>query len=83
MLAARSRTGRALFRLGRYAEAEALLASVHAAQERLFGPHDPDALDSGFGLQLVLGNTGRRDEAIALLRAVTAYRREALGPAHP
>lgn len=83
VLAARSRAGRALFRLGRYAEAEALLAEVHAAQVRLFGADDPDPLDSAHGLQLVFQNLGRRDEALALLRSTVAGRRLALGPAHP
>ncbi|MFJ9431804.1 tetratricopeptide repeat protein [Streptomyces sp. NPDC101490] len=83
VLAARSREGRALFRLGRYAEAETLLSRVRAAQERLFGVDDPDTLDSGHGLQLVLGNLGRRDEAVALLRATAEGRRRTWGPAHP
>lgn len=82
VLAARSRAGRALFRLGRYAEAELLLGRVRATQERLFGASDPDTLDSGHGLQLVLGNLGKRDEAISLLRATIAGRRAVLGPAH-
>ncbi|WP_055524056.1 tetratricopeptide repeat protein [Streptomyces graminilatus] len=83
VLAARSRSGRALFRLGRYAEAESLLTEVRSAQGRLFGAGDPDALDTAQGLQLVLANLGRRDEALALLRSTVAGRRLALGPAHP
>ena len=73
----------ALFRLGRYAEAESSLRGVRAAQERLFGADDPDTLDSGYGLQLVLANLGRREESLALLRATVAGRRTTLGPAHP
>lgn len=65
-----------------YAEAESALRTVRAGQERLFGSDDPDTLDSGYGLQLVLANLGRRDESLALLRAVVAGRRTALGPAH-
>ncbi|MGH3309096.1 MAG: tetratricopeptide repeat protein [Streptomyces sp.] len=83
VLAAHSRTGRALFRLGKYAEAELLLVRVRAAQERLFGPDDPDTLDTGHGLQLVLSNLGKREEALALLRSTVAGRRTALGPSHP
>ncbi|WP_432587102.1 tetratricopeptide repeat protein [Streptomyces sp. HD1123-B1] len=83
VLAARSRAGRSLFRLGRYEEAERLLRGVRTAQERLFGAVDPDTLDTSHGLQLVLGNLGRRDEALALLRSVVAGRRSALGPDHP
>lgn len=81
--AARSGAGRALFRLGRYAEAELLLLGrVRATQERLFGANDPGTLDSGHGPQLVLGNLGKRNEAISLLRATVAGRRAVLGPAH-
>ncbi|WP_395371663.1 tetratricopeptide repeat protein [Streptomyces tubercidicus] len=83
VLAARSRAGRALFRLGKYAEAEPLLRQVRTEQERLFGAHDPDTLDSGHGLQLVLGNRGQKEEALSLLQATIAGRQSALGPAHP
>jgi tetratricopeptide (TPR) repeat protein len=83
VLAARGRCGRSLFRLGRYDEAEDLLRGVRAAQVRLFGADDPDTLDTGHGLQLVLGNHGRRDEAVALLRSVVAGRQAVLGPWHP
>ncbi|MEV1051473.1 tetratricopeptide repeat protein [Streptomyces sp. NPDC049887] len=78
-----SRAGRALFRLGRYAEAEAALRAVRYIQERLFGADDPDTTDSGYGLQLVLANLGRREESVALLGDTVAGRRSALGPAHP
>lgn len=50
---------------------------------RLFGADDPDTLDAGHGLQLVLGNHGRREEAIALLRTIVAGRQKVLGPWHP
>ncbi|MEW9518358.1 tetratricopeptide repeat protein [Streptomyces tubercidicus] len=83
VLAARSRAGRALFRLGKYAEAEPLLRQVRSEQERLFGAHDPDTLDSGHGLQLVLGNRGQKEEALSLLQVTIAGRQSALGPAHP
>ena len=85
VLAARTRVGRALFRLGRYTEAEALLTGVHAVQQRLFGPADPDTLDSAHALQLVLGNLGpaRREEAMTLLRSAVAGREAALGAWHP
>ncbi|MFF5568179.1 tetratricopeptide repeat protein [Streptomyces sp. NPDC012623] len=83
VLAARARTGRSLFRLGRYEEAEPLLRRVRSTQLRLFGADDPDTLDSGQGLQLVLGNNGKREEAVELLRSVVAGREGALGPWHP
>ncbi|AWL38672.1 MULTISPECIES: tetratricopeptide repeat protein [unclassified Streptomyces] len=83
VLAALSREGRALFRLGRYAEAETALRAVRDVQQRLFGADDPDTTDSGYGLQLVLANLGRREESVALLRETVAGRCSALGPAHP
>lgn len=83
VLAAYGRTGRALFRLGRYEEAEPLLRRVRSTQMRLFGDDDPDTLDTGQGLQLVLGNHGKRAEAVTLLRSVAAGRQVALGLWHP
>ncbi|MYS22520.1 Tetratricopeptide repeat-containing protein [Streptomyces sp. DvalAA-14] len=83
VLAAYARTGRSLFRLGRYAEAEPLLRRVRSAQLRLFGADDPDSLDSGQGLQLVLGNHGKREEAVVLLRSVVTSRQAVLGAWHP
>ncbi|MEW1671653.1 tetratricopeptide repeat protein [Streptomyces noursei] len=83
VLAADSRAGRALFRLGRYPEAERVLRQVRGAQEQLFGADDPDTLDSSHGLQLVLGNVGKRTEALSLLRATITGRLASLGPAHP
>ncbi|WP_405743851.1 tetratricopeptide repeat protein [Streptomyces sp. NBC_01525] len=83
VLAAHSRGGRGLFRLGKYDEAEMLLREARSSQEQLFGACDPDTLDSGHGLQMVLGNLGKREEALSLLRTVIAGRRSALGDAHP
>ncbi|MGC5000046.1 tetratricopeptide repeat protein [Streptomyces sp. DT195] len=83
VLAAYARTGRSLFRLGRYEEAEPLLHRVRSTQSRLFGADDPDTLDTGQGLQLVLGNNGKREEAVVLLRSVVAARQAVLGPWHP
>lgn len=83
VLAARSRAGRALFRLGRYDEAERSLRDVLAVQQRESGAGDPDSLDTAHGLQLVLSNLGRRQEAVDVLRATAAGREAALGPWHP
>ena len=84
VLAASSRSGRGLFRLGRYAEAESLLRRVYDTQRRLFGADDPDTLDTAHGLQMVLGNLpGRHAEAVALLRATVTGRVATLGPGHP
>jgi tetratricopeptide (TPR) repeat protein len=83
VLTAHARTGRSLFRLGRYEEAEQLLRRIHATQLQLFGADDPDTLDTGHGLQLVLGNHGGREDAVTLLRSVVAGRQAVLGPWHP
>lgn len=83
VLAARSRTGRSLFRLGRYTEAEESLRHTLAVQHQLFGPDDRDSLDTAHGLQLVLRNAGRDEESLALLYATAAGREAALGPWHP
>jgi tetratricopeptide (TPR) repeat protein len=84
VLAAYSRAGRGLFRMGRYAEAAELHRRVLDTQERLFGAADPDTLHSAHGLQMVLGNiAGGRAEAQALRQFAVAGREAALGPAHP
>ncbi|MFC4493268.1 tetratricopeptide repeat protein [Streptomyces ovatisporus] len=83
VLSAKSRTGRALFRLGRFDEAEALIRRVLADRERLFGPDDPDTLDSCYGLNLPLQQMGRESEATPLLRRAIEGRRRVLGPGHP
>jgi tetratricopeptide (TPR) repeat protein len=83
VLAARSRAGRALFRLGRYPEAEESLRHTLAVQQVRFGADDQDSLDTAHGLQLVLRNLGRAEESLTLLYATADGRRTALGPWHP
>ncbi|MFJ2632952.1 tetratricopeptide repeat protein [Streptomyces sp. NPDC087422] len=83
VLAARSRAGRVLFRLGRYTEAEESLRRTLTAQRQRFGADDPDSLDSAHGLQLVLRNLGHAEESLTLLYATAAGRQAALGPWHP
>ncbi|WP_329182495.1 tetratricopeptide repeat protein [Streptomyces sp. NBC_01477] len=83
VLAARSRAGRALFRLGRYSEAEELLQRTLAVQQLRAGADDQDSLDTAHGLQLVLRNVGRAEESLSLLYATAAGRQATLGPWHP
>lgn len=83
VLAAHSRTGRALFRLGRFEESEAVLRRVLADRERVFGPDDPDTLDSCFGLNYPLQELGRGAEGVALLRRAVDGRVRVLGKEHP
>ncbi|MFE9991222.1 tetratricopeptide repeat protein [Streptomyces sp. NPDC005381] len=83
VLSAHSRTGRALFRLGRFEASEAVLRRVLADRERLFGPEDPDTLDSYFGINPPLQELGRGAEGIALLRRAMDGRERVLGREHP
>lgn len=83
VLSAHSRTGRALFRLGRFEESETVLRHVLVARERLFGPDDPDTLDSCFGINHPLQQLGRTAEGITLLQRATEGRRRVLGKEHP
>lgn len=83
VLSAHARTGRALFRLGRFEESEAVLRHVLEDRERLFGPDDPDTLDSYFGINHALQQLGRAAEGITLLRRATDGRERVLGKEHP
>ncbi|WP_308288915.1 tetratricopeptide repeat protein [Streptomyces humicola] len=83
VLQAHARTGRALCRLGRFEEAEALHRRVLADRERLFGPDDPDTLDSSFGLEFPLEQLGRIQEATELLKQTIGRQQRVLGNYHP
>ncbi|RAJ58889.1 tetratricopeptide repeat protein [Streptomyces sp. Amel2xB2] len=83
VLSAHSRTGRALFRLGRFEESETVLRRVLAERERLFGPDDPDTLEACFAINHPLQQLGRESEGLALLRRSTDGRRRVLGEEHP
>ncbi|MGE6736310.1 tetratricopeptide repeat protein [Streptomyces sp. NPDC059900] len=83
VLSAHSRIGRALFRLGRFEESEAVLRRVLAEREGLFGPDDPDTLDSCFGINYPLQELGRVAEGVALLQRAADGRKRVLGREHP
>ncbi len=83
LLRARSREGRALFRLGRFEEAETLLRRVLADQERLFGSEDADSLDTCYGLSLALQPLDRGAEGLEILQRCATGREGVLGPEHP
>ncbi|MFD4557147.1 tetratricopeptide repeat protein [Streptomyces sp. NPDC058469] len=83
VLSSYARAGRALFRLGRYEESEALHRRVLLDRERLFGPDDPDTLDSYEGTSDPLFELSRVSEGLALLRHAAMGRQRVLGPTHP
>ncbi|MEU3464728.1 tetratricopeptide repeat protein [Streptomyces sp. NPDC006733] len=85
MLRLRRREGRALDRLGRFAEAETVLRATLADCERVCGPEGLDTLDTCLNLAVTLwhGDADRTPEAVALVRRATHGRTTALGPAHP
>ncbi|MGX9889018.1 tetratricopeptide repeat protein [Streptomyces sp. NPDC002276] len=78
-LDARDAQARVLFRMGHYAESEALYRQVLARCEAVLGPDHPDTLRSRFGLQAPLDLLGRDEEAEQLLRSVLDGQRRVLG----
>ncbi|WP_407914974.1 tetratricopeptide repeat protein [Kitasatospora sp. NE20-6] len=83
VLAARTREGRSLFRLGRFTPAVALHRRVLGIRERLLGPDHPDTLESIHALQFGLHQLdGHHEEAHALLARAAEGRERVLGPGH-
>ncbi|MFD7943653.1 tetratricopeptide repeat protein [Streptomyces sp. NPDC059744] len=83
VLSAHARAARALFRLGRFEDSEALHRRVFMERERLFGADDLDTLESCFGMSQVLNLLGHQSEGNALLRRAIAGRQRGLGAGHP
>ncbi|MFH8583977.1 tetratricopeptide repeat protein [Streptomyces celluloflavus] len=84
VIAIRQRVGRALYRLGRYEEAEAAHRLALADCTAAFGADAVETLESCVGLSPVLvWGLGRKAEAVSLLRRAVAGRTAALGAAHP
>ncbi|MET8812057.1 tetratricopeptide repeat protein [Streptomyces sp. NPDC004549] len=79
----RQRAGRAVYRLGRFEEAEVLHRHILEACERAFGPSDLDTLETYVGLSRSLWQLGREPEAMRLIRRLIAGRAEILGAVHP
>ncbi|WP_018544574.1 tetratricopeptide repeat protein [Streptomyces sp. LaPpAH-108] len=79
----RQRAGRAVYRLGRFEEAEVLHRHVLEACERAFGPADLNTLESCLNLSRPLWQLGRVPEAMQLTRRAIAGRTEILGFVHP
>jgi tetratricopeptide (TPR) repeat protein len=82
VLRLRQRVGRALVRLGRFEEAEALHRQVLEACERSFGSAALDTHESCLGLSRALSLLGHEPEAMALIRRAIAGRTEMLGSVH-
>ncbi|MFE7609852.1 tetratricopeptide repeat protein [Streptomyces celluloflavus] len=84
VIAIRQRVGRALYRLGRYEEAEAAHRLALSDCTAAFGADAVETLESCVGLSPVLvWGLGRKAEAVSLLRRAVAGRTAALGAAHP
>ncbi|MFD4723586.1 tetratricopeptide repeat protein [Streptomyces seoulensis] len=83
VLGLRQRSGRAVYRLGRFEEAEALERQVLDVCERSLGPAALETLESCLGLARALWQLGREPEAMPLIRRIIAGRTEILGAVHP
>ncbi len=84
MIAVRQRTGRSLYRLGRYEEAEAVHRLALADCTAAFGERAVETLESCAGLSPVLAWVlDQKDAAAALVRRAVEGRTAALGAAHP
>jgi len=83
VLRIRQRIGRALFRLGKFEEAEGVHRQLLEDCEQVLGPRAPDTLESCLRLSAPLLNMGRIEEAVTLLRRSAEGREELFGRLHP
>lgn len=83
VLRLRLRVGRALFRLGRFEESEALYQELRSECERALGPDAPETLEACLKIGSPLANLGRIQEVPPLRRRVVQVREETLGRHHP
>ncbi|MEB8343817.1 tetratricopeptide repeat protein [Streptomyces endophyticus] len=83
VLGLRLRVGRALFRLGRFEESEALYQELRSDCERALGPDAPETLEACLKIGSPLANLGRIQEVPPLRRRVVRVREETLGRRHP
>ncbi|MFI1502977.1 tetratricopeptide repeat protein [Streptomyces platensis] len=79
----RQRVGRALFRLGRFQDSEALHRQVLEDCERTLGPEAPETLEACKLLASPLFNLGYDGDAVSLLRRSVEGRNRLFGPDHP
>lgn len=84
VIVVRQRVGRALYRLGRYEEAEAAHRLVLADCAAAFGADDVETLESCMGLSAVLfWALDQKEEAVTLVQRAVEGRTATLGGAHP
>ncbi|MFI8995679.1 tetratricopeptide repeat protein [Streptomyces sp. NPDC053542] len=83
VLRLRARRGRALYRLGRFAEAEAVHRQVLEGCERVSGPLSLETLESCLYLSRACWQVNKTREAIELTQRAAQGRTEVLGPLHP
>ncbi|MFI5664469.1 tetratricopeptide repeat protein [Streptomyces sp. NPDC051684] len=83
VLRLRLRVGRALFRLGRFEEAEALYQELRSDCERALGADAPETLEACLKVGSPLANLGRIHEVPPLRSRVVRVREETLGSRHP
>ncbi|KAK1182076.1 tetratricopeptide repeat protein [Streptomyces sp. NBS 14/10] len=79
----RQRVGRALFRLGRFEESEALYRHVLEDCERILGPTASDTLQTCLKLAGPLFNLGREQDGTSLTRRAAEGHAQTSGPTHP
>ncbi|MFE5110114.1 tetratricopeptide repeat protein [Streptomyces sp. NPDC056663] len=83
ILRLRQRVGRALFRLGRFEESEALHRNLLEECERALGPDSPETLESCLRLASPLANLGYAQDSVSLIQRAVAGRTRVLGRMHP
>ncbi|MGW3336582.1 tetratricopeptide repeat protein [Streptomyces sp. NPDC001009] len=79
----RQRVGRALFRLGRFEESEALYLRLLEVCEETLGPDAPETLATCLKLASPVINLGRGQEGVALIRRAVEGRVRVFGSTHP
>ncbi|MEU2775659.1 tetratricopeptide repeat protein, partial [Streptomyces sp. NPDC007162] len=79
----RQRVGRALYRLGRFEESEAVFQRALEDCERTLGPSAPDTLAACAKLASPLVVLGRRPDGISLFRRAAEGYLRTLGATHP
>lgn len=75
--------GRLLTQIGRFADAEAVLAPAHHAAQQRLRPDSPAAIEAGIALANAFHRQGKLDRAVALAAQLEDSTRAALGPRHP
>ncbi|MFJ8887875.1 tetratricopeptide repeat protein [Streptomyces sp. NPDC102402] len=82
-LSAGNDAARALFRLGRFEDSEAMHRQVLDGRERVFGEEHPETLESFLSLHEPLGQLGRVADCVAVLDRAQEVHGRALGEHHP